>query len=101
MCIRDSFRVNCGLLGKSEADSLIFEKMYSHAPQKASDVLKIRYWRTGRHVPSKREQLLEFGRALDMDSRELDYFVRAYYDKSRWVFDPDTEIGRASCRERV
>lgn len=49
--IYERFRADCGLLGKSEADSLIFEKMYSRAPEKASDVLKIRYWRTGRHVP--------------------------------------------------
>lgn len=38
--IYERFRADCGLLGKSEADSLIFEKMYSRAPEKASDVLK-------------------------------------------------------------
>jgi len=99
--IYERFRADCGLLGKSGADSLIFEKMYSHAPEKASDVLKIRYWRTGRHVPAGRKQLLEFGKALNMDRRELDYFLRAYYDKSRWVFDSDMEKSREylKCRD--
>lgn len=98
--IYERFRADCGLLGKSEADSLIFEKMYSRAPEKASDVLKIRYWRTGRHVPADRTQLLSFGKALNMDCRELDYFVKAYYDKSRWVFGPGMEKSREylTCR---
>ncbi len=98
--IYDRFRADCGLSGKSEADRLIFEKMYSRTPEKDSEILKIRYWRTGRHVPSNREQLLDFGRALEMESPEMDYLVRAYYDKSRWIFDKDSMESREymSCR---
>ncbi len=99
--IYERFRADCGLLEKSGADSLIFEKMYSYAPEKVSDVLKIRYWRTGRHVPVNREQLLKFGKALNMDSLELDFLMRAYYDKSRWVFRSGMEKSREylECRD--
>ena len=95
----DRFRKKYELLGKQEADRLIFEKMYSNVPQKSSDTLKIRYWRTGHHVPSNREQCLAFGKALDMNPEELDYLLRRYYDRNDMVFDEVSEE-RPEYRER-
>ena len=95
----DRFRKKYELLGKQEADRLIFEKMYSNVPQKSSDTLKIRYWRTGHHVPSNREQCLAFGKALDMNPEELDYLLRRYYDRNDMVFD-EVSAERPEYRER-
>ena len=89
--IYDRFRKEHSLRGKSEADNLIYEKMYSSVPQKTSDTLKIRYWRTGRHTPTNREQLLSFGRALNMTPEETDYLIKGYYDRSDRIFETEPE----------
>lgn len=40
-----------GIGGKEEADKCIYRRMYGKEPVKQQDILKIRYWRTGRHLP--------------------------------------------------
>ena len=67
----DRFREANRSLGKAEADELIYMKMYAQIPGKPSDTLKIRYWRTGRHLPVSREQCLSFGKALDLSEEEI------------------------------
>lgn len=91
--IYDRFRKEYRLPGKAETDRFIFEKMYSRIPEKASDVLKIRYWRTGRHIPGNRTQCLSFGRALELSGEEMNYFIQRYYDRSDQVFEsvPDKD----------
>ncbi len=74
------------LSGKMEADKLIYEKMYAKSPSKPSDILKIRYWRTGRHVPGNRKQCLDFGRALGLSDIEMKYLIQGYYDRCDEVF---------------
>lgn len=88
--IYDRFRMEYSLRGKAEADNLIYEKMYSAIPQKTSDTLKIRFWRTGRHTPTNREQLLSFGKALNMTTEETDYFIKGYYDRSDRIFETES-----------
>lgn len=83
----ERFRKQCYPLGKHETDSLLFEKMYSRTPQKSSDTLKIRYWRTGRHTPVNREQCLIFGKALEMNEAELNFLIKSYYDRSDQIFE--------------
>ena len=97
--IYDRFRNRYGISEKGKADSLLYERMYSSVPAKPSDTLKIRYWRTGRHLPVKREQCLLFGRALEMNERELDFLIKGYYDRSDLCFEGDKN-GYPVFRER-
>lgn len=96
--VYDRFRIKNGSIGKAEADRLLYMKMYAAVPGKTSDTLKIRYWRTGRHLPTNREQCVSFGRALDLSEEELKYMIQAYYDRSDCVF-----ISEESClyKERI
>ncbi len=87
----DRFRKQCCLLGKHETDKLLFEKMYSRTPQKPSDTLKIRYWRTGRHTPVNREQCLMFGKALELKETELNFLIKNYYNRNDQVFEENSE----------
>lgn len=89
--IYERFRKDGSFSGKAEADNLIYEKMYSAVPLKTSDTLKIRYWRTGRHTPSNREQLSAFGKALDMTPEETGYLIKGYYDRSDRIFETELE----------
>lgn len=71
----ERFRKTSGGLGKAETDNCIYQKMYGKSPVKASDTLKIRYWRTGRHLPSTREQCMAFGHVLDLSEEEMLYLI--------------------------
>ncbi len=75
-----------GIFRKSEADELIYSKMYAALPQNASDTLKIRYWRTGRHTPSNRALCTAFGRAMELSEEEMLTLLQSYYDRSDVVF---------------
>lgn len=68
-------------------------------PEKASDTLKIRYWRTGRHLPGSREQCMAFGRALELSADETQYLIQGYYDRCDRVFE--TEEPDAVYLERI
>lgn len=56
-----------GAVKKGEADRILYQRMYGKNPEKSSDLLKIRYWRTGRHLPANREQCRRFGEALGLE----------------------------------
>lgn len=87
----ERFRSQYSPMKKHETDSLLFEKMYSRMPQKPSDTLKIRYWRTGRHTPVNREQCLMFEKALDLQEAELDFLIKNYYDRNDQVFEENSK----------
>ena len=103
--VYDRFRKEKGSLGKSEADKLLYTRMYDSVPEKPSDTLKIRYWRTGRHLPASREQCLSFGKALDLSKEELRYLIQGYYDRSDQVFEAGQEdalyIERKNCMNEL
>ena len=80
---------------RMETDCLIYEKMYARAPSK-TEIVKIRYWRTGRHLPSDREETLAFAKALGLDRRETDYLLQACMEKSDRVFNAPPEEGDAA-----
>lgn len=71
---------------KQDVDRLIFEKMNGRCPLRDSEILKIRYWRTGRHKPQSREQCLELTRALELEPEEARYLLQFYYDAADQVF---------------
>lgn len=92
-----------GISGRGETDRLIFEKMYARIPAQ-KDTVKIRYWRTGRHLPTGREEALLFAGVLGMGQKETLYFLQACMEKSDMIFEepPDPEDGRfALYRERT
>lgn len=89
----DRFRMENGNPGKAEADEMIYMKMYAQIPGKPSDTLKIRYWRTGRHLPVSREQCLSFGKALELAEDEMRYLIQGYYDRSDLVFETEQTEG--------
>ena len=89
----DRFREENGRLGKAEADELIYMRMYAQIPKKSSDALKIRYWRTGRHLPVSREQCLAFGKAMELTEEEMKYLIQGYYDRSDYIFETEEENG--------
>lgn len=74
------------LAGRAQTDALIYKKMYGTKPEKESHVLKIRFWRTGRHLPANREQCISFGQAIDLSESEMKYLLQAYYDRSDRTF---------------
>lgn len=75
-----------GIRSRAETDQLIYEKMYARAPKK-TDTTKIRYWRTGHHLPSGRGEALAFAKVLQLDSDEKIYFLQACMEKSDLVFE--------------
>lgn len=65
---------------KEAADRYLYEKMYQASPTDAKDLLKIRYWRTGRHFPVKPGVCTAFGKALGLSEDALQYLIQGYYD---------------------
>lgn len=80
------FQNETGIMEKRAADSLLYRKMYFSAPVRPSDTLKIRYWRTGQHVPVNRYDCVMLGRALGMDRQEEEFLIKGYYDKGDHSF---------------
>ena len=89
--VYDRFRAENGNLGKAEADQLLFRKMYAAEPAKGSDTLKIRYWRTGRHLPVSREQCRLFGNALQLSEKEGRFLLQRYCDRCDRVFESTSQ----------
>ena len=83
-----------GLCSRGETDRLIFRKMYARTPAQ-TDTVKIRYWRTGRHLPSGREEALMFAQALGLDLRERNWLLQAYMEKSDYLFEKPPNPGEA------
>lgn len=81
-----------GLKSRAETDRIIFEKMYGRAPEKTEST-KIRYWRTGHHLPAGRDEALLFAEALGLDRAEKDYFLQACMEKSDLLFETPPEPG--------
>lgn len=81
------FQNNYHLENKQKTDQLLYHTMYGHLPKNNSELLKIRYWRTGRHVPINREQCLLFGNSLGLSSAETPFLIQGYYDRSLKVYD--------------
>lgn len=85
--VYDQFREKNGKLGKAEADRLLYRRIYGRSPQRPSDTLKIRYWRTGRHLPIDRNQCLAFGKALELSEEEVRFLIQGYCDRCDAVFE--------------
>ena len=88
----DSLGMKYGMERRQDIDRLVFQKMTGNCLVKDSQLLKIRYWRTGRHKPQSRQQCFEFGRALELDQNENCYLLQGYYDGADMIFgEADTQ----------
>lgn len=91
----ERFMKKYNLKNKKNTDQLLFTRMYGYAPTKTTDTLKIRYWRTGQHIPGNREQCVLFGNALELSPSEMKYLIQQYYDRCSNIFhdtDSNTEL---------
>lgn len=73
---------------RGQLDRLVFERLYGRSPEKSTEQLPIRYWRTGRHKPQSRELCLALGQALDLEKAEIPFLLQGYYDSVDRVFAP-------------
>lgn len=69
-------------LSKAAMDERIYLRMYKRTPDRLSRVLKIRYWRTGRHVPANRETALLFAGALELSAEDTAWLITAWLDRA-------------------
>lgn len=76
------------LSGRGALDRLVFARLYGRPPEKSTEQLSIRYWRTGRHKPQSREQCLALGRALALDEADTAFLLQGYYDSADQIFSP-------------
>lgn len=88
-----------GLTTKKDADGFLYEKMYAALPEQEAQITKIRFWRTGHHIPSDRKQLMTFGKALGLSGEDQLYLLQVYADRSDLVFDASS-AGDSRYRER-
>ncbi|MCD8366649.1 MAG: hypothetical protein LUC48_01280 [Clostridiales bacterium] len=84
----EQFRKAEGGLSKREADTLLYQRMYGVAPQTDGGISKIRFWRTGHHVPCRRSECAAFGQALGLSGEALIRFLQTYYDHSDRAWEP-------------
>lgn len=78
----EMIRKKYGLKSKKDTDKFLYERMYAKVPRKESEYLKFRYWRTGKCLPSNREQCFLYGRALELSEEDMCFLFQAYYDRN-------------------
>lgn len=87
----EEFMIKMNISKKSEADRLLYERMYARHPQNEAALSKIRFWRTGKHMPVNREQLFLLGKALDLNQEEYEYLLKNYAEKNDLLFEKADE----------
>ena len=84
-----------GFSGKEAADRCLYERIYGIRP-KRQDTLKIRYWRTGWHLPASYGLCAAFGRALRLDREEMRYLLQGYYDSCDRIYEEEPSDSRSA-----
>ena len=64
-------------VSRAAMDALIYERIHGRVPESASSTLKIRYWRTGHHIPANRGTALAFAEALELPPQEAAWLLTA------------------------
>ena len=81
--IFDRIRAKYSLPGRMETDLFVSRRLDGNGK---SAQLKVRYWRTRRHLPKNREQCIRLGRALELSDVEMVVLLQRYYDSSDCEF---------------
>lgn len=63
--------------------------MFHQPPSSATQLLRIRYWRTGLHRPQSREQCVLLGQALELSPEDMTWLLQYYYDSADLAFSAD------------
>lgn len=66
----------------SQLDELVFTRMYGRPP-KANELLKIRYWRCGYHLPANRQEIIRLGFALRLNLDEVNLLLTTVLTETR------------------
>lgn len=74
-----------GIGSKAELDRILYRRTFGTEPD-TSGVLKIRYWRTGRHYPTGRDECVRFGDALMLSAEDKRFLIRNYFDRCDEAF---------------
>lgn len=80
-----------GLSNRQETDFQLYKIIFGKDAVSTSDILKIRYWRTGRHFPGSHQICNSFGQALNLNTQDCTYLLQAYFDSCDMFFEKDTE----------
>lgn len=78
--IYEAKRASYGL-GRGDMDKLLFERTFHRMPERTSDTLRIRYWRTGLHYPVNHAAALAFAKALELTEEETLWLIQSWMDK--------------------
>lgn len=84
--IYKKFMRDNNIASKEDTDIFIYEKMYGILPNKKSEYIKIRFWRTGLHMPANREQANMFIKALGTDENTKKFLLMEYMDRCDRAF---------------
>lgn len=79
----DRIRAKYNLPGRMETDLFVSRRLDENGE---SAQLKVRYWRTRRHLPKNREQCIRLGEALELSDVEMAILLQCYYDSSDYEF---------------
>ena len=91
----EQFAEKEGIAGRKMTDTRLYERLYGQLPEKQTDTLKIRYWRTGRHLPANYEQCQALGWALHLDQNDQRFLLQGYYDSCDHIFLTEPATGDA------
>lgn len=70
----ERFRKEESIKSVSRLDEIVFRRMYSKIPT-SSELLKVRYWRCGHHIPANRQELIRLGFALCLNLDEMNLLL--------------------------
>ena len=68
--------------------------------QKESDLIKIRYWRTGKHYPRNRAICVLFGQALGLEEADQRRLMMEWYNRADRVFEAEDMGDKTYMRRR-
>ena len=74
---------------KKTADIFLYRQIYGRDPKTENDLLKLRYWRTGRHLPVSHELCSAYGKALRLDKAGQTYLLQGYYDSCDRLYETE------------
>ena len=100
---QDFLRRN-GMRNRADGDKLLARRIRKDngAGENVSstEVLKIRYWRTGRHYPKNRAACEAFAKALELDEQERHYLITEWFNRSDQSFGPEDAASEEYLKRR-
>ena len=93
-----------GLKNRRQGDMLLAQRMNaspgSPAEISGTAVLKVRYWRTGKHYPKNRDGCAAFGQALGLNAEDRRFLMTDWFNRSDMSFTPE-DIQSAEYLQRI